>query len=218
MSSIFADNFPNPYSSPRAAALRASSACPRKRAGSVGIIFGGFVLLLGGYFTSNLFLISDLYHVGMGPGGEAIPSPLAAAFTTAPQQWGLYMACAAAFVAGAVMIGSQPFNPMAIVCYVMCPLVGMIYAIATPLRMVKKYAEAGRGLYLLVGSCLFITGATQLFRLYGQAHGGFAPIAASMMTEAGLAFVVGAGTQVPGDGLAGKCEHYRRAHRGRRAG
>ena len=182
------------------------------------MILGGFVLLLGGYFTSNLFLISDLYHVGMGPGGRAIPSPLAAAFTTAPQQWGLYVACAAAFVAGTVMIGSQPFNPMAIVCYVMCPLVGMIYAIATPLRIVKKYAEPVSGMSPAGGKLPVPSpGRHSSFGCMAR------PMAASLPSrppdDRGRAGVCGRlRTQVPGDGLAGKCEHYRRAHRGRRAG
>jgi hypothetical protein len=192
MSVVLADNISNPYTSPRASgAPLPAPAAPVTKPGSIGIVLGGFVLLLLGYFTSNLFLISDLYHIGMGPDGKAIPSPLAAVFTTAPQQWGMYALCAAAFVAGAVMIGSQRFNPMAVVCYVMCPLVGMIYLIASPLRIVKKNAELVAALYLLVGSCLAISGITQLLRLYGQNGGGFAPIAASMMTEAGLAFVVG---------------------------
>jgi hypothetical protein len=42
-----------------------------------------------------------------------------------------------------------------------------------------------------VGSCLTFTGATRLFLLYGNSNGSFAPVAASMMTEAGLAMILG---------------------------
>jgi hypothetical protein len=192
MSMPLLENFPNPYVSPRSAVTPvAAPAVQPIRPGSIGITVGGFVLLLLGYFASNLFVISDLYHIGFGPDGKVIPSPLASIASTAPQQWMLYAACAAAFVTGAVMIGSQSFNPLVAVCYIICPVVGIIYLVATPLRIVKKYAEPVAALYLLVGSCLVITGATQLLRLYGHATGGFAPVAASMMTEAGLAIVVG---------------------------
>ena len=34
-------------------------------------------------------------------------------------------------------------------------------------------------------------GTTRLFQLYGQPTDGFAPVVASMLTEVGLAFVVG---------------------------
>jgi hypothetical protein len=193
MSISFADAAQNPYASP---SLEASSApvetAPSPTPGSLAIIFPGFVLLLVGYFMSNLLLIGDLYHIGMGPQGQVVASPLAAICRTAPEQWLLYVLCAAAFVAGAVMIGSQRFNPMAVVCYVMCPIVGAIYLVGSPLRMAVKYAEIVATLYLLVGSCLAFTGLTQLLRLHQQSNNGFAPIAASMMTEAGLALVVGA--------------------------
>src|SRR5207249_1027047 len=141
-------------------------------------------------FTSNLFLVSDLYHVGFGPNGEVIPSPLALAFHTPAQLWMVYVAFAGAFVAGSVMLASQRFNPMAVVCYVMCPLAGAVYLIGSPLRIVQKYAEPVAALYLVIGSCLFCTGATRMFSLYGQVTNGFAPVAASMMTEVGLAFIV----------------------------
>jgi hypothetical protein len=91
-----------------------------------------------------------------------------------------------------VMIGSQPFNPTAIVCYMMCPLICMIFVVAWPLRVVRRYVEAVAACYLLVGSALLFTGATRLFLLYGNAGGSFEPVLASMMTEAGLAMVVGA--------------------------
>ena len=61
-----------------------------------------------------------------------------------------------------------------------------------PLRMVRKYAEIVAAGYLLVGSCLTCTGATRLVALYQRSSDGFAPILASMMTEAGLALVLGA--------------------------
>src|SRR4051794_8831488 len=178
MSTVLGPGISNPYASPLAAPSPAAIAvAPLAKTGSLGLVFGGFILLLLGYFASIL-LISDLYHVGFGSDGKAIPSPLAAIFTTVPLLWLAYFLCAAAFVAGAVMIGSQPFTPMAVVCYVMCPLVGMIYLIASPLRIVKRFAEPVAALYLLVGSCLVITGATQLLRLYGQVGGSFAPVAA----------------------------------------
>jgi hypothetical protein len=192
MSNVFADVIPNPYVSPRLETAPASAPVAAvAKPGSIGMILGGFVLVLVGYLMSNIFVISDLYHVGFGPDGKVIPSPFASVFSTAPQQWTLYFVCATAFIAGAVMIGSQPFNPLVVVCYVMCPLVGMIYLIATPLRIAKKYAEPIAAAYLLIGSCLVFTGATRMFLLYGQAAGGFAPVAASMMTEAGMALVLG---------------------------
>ena len=192
MSTVVADSFQNPYASPVPETRPAPATVPAEKPGSLGLIFGGFVLLLAGYFTSNLFLIFDLYHVPFGSDGQVIPSPLAAAASTAAQRWLLYVVCASAFVSGAVMIGSQRFNPMAVVCYVMCPLIGLIYLIASPLRMARKHAEAVATVYLLIGSCLAFTGGIQLFRLYGLPTNGFAPVGASLMTEAGLVLIVGA--------------------------
>lgn len=192
MSVVIAEIVENPYASPSVESRSTPiTATPVTKPGSLAIILAGFVLLLAGYFTSNLFLIADLYHIGFGPNGKVIASPLAAAFNTPAQQWMLYVAFAAAFIAGAVMIGSQRFNPMAVVCFVMCPLAGGVYLIASPLRIAQKHAEPVAALYLLVGSCLFCTGATRMFLLYGQNTNGFAPVAASMMTEVGLALVVG---------------------------
>jgi hypothetical protein len=183
----------NPYASPRATPAPAPAApAADTRPGSLVLILLGFVLVLVGYFTSNFFLISDLYHVGFGPGGKEIPSPFAPVFNTPALQWMLYLASASAFVAGAVMIGSQRFNPLAVVAYIMCPLIGIIHLLGAPLRIAKKYAEAVAAVYLLIGSALAFTGATQMFRLYGLADPGIAPVGASLLTEVGLAFVVGA--------------------------
>jgi hypothetical protein len=192
MSTAFAESFQNPYASPAPESRPAPAAIPAEKPGSIAIFFAGFILLLGGYFTSNIFLIADLYHVPFGPNGKAIPSPFAASFSTAPQQWMLYAACAAGFVAGVILIGSQRFNPMTLVACIMCPLVGLIILIASPLRIARKYAEPVAAVYLLIGSCLAFTGLTQMFRLYGAANDGFAPVAASLMAEAGLAFIIGA--------------------------
>jgi hypothetical protein len=191
MSAVLADSVPNPYAMPRVATIPASAPVQASKPGSLGIIFSGFVLLLLGYFTSNLLVISELYKIGMGPDGSS-PPPLAALELTPAQGWMFYIASAAAFVAGAVMVGSQRYNPIAIVCYVMCPLVGLIYAVASPLRMVRKYSEIVAAGYLLVGSCLACTGATRLLALYQRPNDGIAPVLASMMTEAGLALVLGA--------------------------
>jgi hypothetical protein len=193
MSVALADLADNPYASPSAVAAPAPAApAADARPGSLVLIVVGFVLVLVGYITSNFFLISDLYHVGFGPGGKEIPSPFAPVFSTPALQWMLYLASASAFVAGAVMIGSQRFNPLAVVAYVMCPLIGIIHLVGAPLRIAKKYAEAVATVYLLIGSCLAFTGATQMFRLYGLADPGMAPVGASLLSEVGLAFVVGA--------------------------
>ena len=105
---------------------------------------------LGGYFVSNIFLISDLYKVGFGPNGEVIPSPFAQNLQTPFQQWTLYIVSAAATVAGFVMIGSQRQNPVAIMCYVMCPLVAVAYFVGWPLRAVQRNAAPVAALYLAV--------------------------------------------------------------------
>src|SRR5262245_375347 len=168
MSTTFADAFENPYASPSSTPKAPPAPAPAAKAkpGSLAIIFPGFILLLVGYLCSNLFLISDLYQVGFGPGGKVIPSPFAMAFQTPAQQWMVYLATASAFVAGAVMFGSQRFNPITVVCYMMCPLAGAIFLIASPLRIVQKYAEPVAAIYLLIGSCLVFTGATRMFLLY----------------------------------------------------
>src|SRR4029079_7825428 len=90
MSAVLADSVSNPYATPRIEAAPAPVAAPAKKPGSLGMIFGGFVLLLLGYFTSNLLLISDLYKIGIGPNGQPVPSPFAMATTTPAVQWLLY--------------------------------------------------------------------------------------------------------------------------------
>jgi hypothetical protein len=192
MSTFLANQFPNPYASPQPQFAPASKpASPANKPGNVGLVLGGIALLFAGF--SNILVISDLYHMPMGPDQEFIPSPFAPLFTTPAQQWTFYVICAAAFVAGAVMIGSQNFNWQVVVAYVMFPVVVLIYLISMPLRMAQKHADIVAAGYLLIGSCLAFTGGTQLFLLYGTRTDGSAPIGASMMTEVGLAFIAGAG-------------------------
>lgn len=191
MSVPSADLLPNPYASPEFAAAEEATTPQPARHGSIPLILTGFFLLLLGYLTSNLFAIADLYGLGMSPDGEAIPSPLSMVFTTAFQRWMFYLATGAAFVSGAVLLGSQRFNPITVVCYVMCPLAGVAFLVASPLREIKKFAEPVAALYLLVGSALAFTGGTQLFLLYGNSQGSFAPVLASMMTQVGTAMIIG---------------------------
>ena len=160
--------------------------------GSLGIIFLGFVLLLGGYFVSNFFAISDLYQLGLGPSGEVLPSPFADTFTTPAQKWMLYVGSALAAVLGLVMIGSQKYNPMAAVCYFMCPLVGITFLVAWPLRAAQKHAVATAAAYLAVGTCLAAIGVMRLTALYGQSSVGFDVVTGSMLAEVGFACALGA--------------------------
>lgn len=192
MSSPTADYFANPYAAPQDAPIVAEVVETPARPGSLGLILGGFVLLLVGYLTSNLFAIADLYGLGMGPGGQQIPSPLAGVFTTPLEQWLFYLLTASAFIAGAVMLSSQRWNPLAAVCYIMCPIAGAVYFVGWPLRSVQRYAEQVAAVYLLVGSALAFTGGTRMFLLYGNPRGNFAPVIASLMTEVGVALMVGA--------------------------
>lgn len=161
--------------------------------GSFLIVSLGFVLLLGGYFVS-IFIISDLYQVGFGPNGEAIPSPFAASLETPIQQWMLYGVSALATIAGLIMIGSQRFNPFAAVAYIMCPLVGMTFLVGWPLRAVKAdgVAVAVVGIYLATGSCLAAVGIMRLVSLYGEPGGAFGAVGGSIMAQAGLALAFGA--------------------------
>jgi hypothetical protein len=193
MSTYVADSASNPYASPSPVESLAPAEAATPAPGSLAIIFPGFLLLFVGYITSNLFLIGDLYHLSIGPNDQAVASPFSLIAHSPLEQWLLYTLCAMAFVAGAVMVGSQRLNPAAIVCYVMCPIVGAVFMIGSPLRIAVKHAEIVATLYLLVGSCLAFTGIAQLLRLYQQANNGFDPIVASMMTEAGLALLIGAG-------------------------
>src|SRR5438105_881158 len=115
----------NPYASPTIDAAREPAAArPAAKPGSVAIVLSGLVLLLVGYFTSNLLVMAELYDIDWGPGASNAPSPFASVLPTAMHQWLAYAVAAAAFVVGAVMVGSQRFNPMTIVVYVMCPLAG----------------------------------------------------------------------------------------------
>jgi hypothetical protein len=194
MSSGFATAATNPYATPQclSEAADASPAAAKTKHGSLAIVFAGFLLVLGGYFTSNIFLIADLYHVPFGPNGKVLSSPFAATFSTPAQQWMLYGACAAATIAGCIMVGSQAFNPLAAVAYIMCPLMAGIYLVASPLRIAQKWAFPVATFYLAVGSCLAGTGIIRLGNLYGQPGSGFEPVGASMLTEVGLALFVGA--------------------------
>ena len=191
MSAPSADLLANPYASPELAPIEAS-AKPAPEHGSVILIMAGFFLLLVGYLTSNLFAIADLYGLGMGPEGETVPSPLSLVFTTPFQRWMFYIVSGAAFIGGAVLLGSQRFNPVTVVCYVMCPLAGFAFLVASPLREIKKFAEPIAALYLLIGSALAFAGITQLYLLYGTNNGSFVPVLASMMTQVGMALAIGA--------------------------
>ena len=183
----------NPYASPQSCVdcqpMPADSAKPAP--GSLFAILGGFALLLVGYLTSNLLVISDLYHIGFGPDGD-VPSPLALVFKTPGQQWAMYCLSAGATIAGCILFGSQRYNPLAIVCYLMCPLACFVFLIATPLRLARKLALPVAAIYLAVGGCLSGIGMMRLFSLYGQPEPGFAPVLASMATQVGLALAIGA--------------------------
>jgi hypothetical protein len=183
----------NPYASPQPCAdsRPAPAEAAKPAPGSLFAILGGFALLLVGYFTSNLLVISDLYHIGFGPDGD-IPSPLAAFFKTPGQQWAMYCLSAAATIAGCILFGSQRYNPLAIVCYIMCPLACLVFLIASPLRLAKKLALPVATVYLIVGGCLSGIGMMRLFSLYGQPESDFAPVLASMATQVGLALAIGA--------------------------
>jgi len=184
----------NPYASPQVCETphRAQLQQEKPQPGSLALILGGFFMLLIGYLTSNLFVIGDLYHLAFGPDNQHIASPFAALFSSPAQEWGLYCLCAGATIAGCVMFGSQRYNPLAIVCYMMCPIASLIFLVAAPLRLARKTALPVAAIYLAVGGCLAGTGITQLVSLYGRPNLNFEPPLASMMAEVGLAFVVGA--------------------------
>ena len=183
----------NPFVAPQTEPDYVSSSRDIKsvKSGSFAIVSLGFVLLLGGYFVSNFFMISDLYQVGFGPNGEVIPSPFAANFHTPFQQWMLYGVSALATIAGLVMIGSQRFNSIVAVCYIMCPLVAIAYLVGWPLRTVQT-AVAVVAVYIAFGSCLTAVGIMRLVDLYGQPSGASGAFTGSMMTQAGLALALGA--------------------------
>jgi hypothetical protein len=190
MSTHVAD-FENPYASPQSNPIAAELAAPAERPGSLLLIIGGFVLLLVGYLASNLFAIADLYGLGMGPNDEQIPSPLASVLTTPAQQWIFYFVTGSAFVAGAVMLGSQRFNPLAVVCYVMCPIAGLVFMAGWPLRTAKRGTDVVAAGFLLLGSVLAFTGGTRLYLLYGHSQGSFEPVGASLLCQIGVALMIG---------------------------
>ncbi|MCI0358120.1 MAG: hypothetical protein L0211_06540 [Planctomycetaceae bacterium] len=181
----------NPYASPAPTPEPAPAEQPKPQPGSLAIIFPGFILLLVGYLTSNVFAVADLYHVGFGPQGEFIPSPFASAFTTPLAQWLFYAVAAGAAIAGCVVVGSQKFNPMAVVIFVMCPIVGLVFLAGAPLRMAGRFATPIAVVYLAVGTCLAGAGIMRLVSLYGQTINDAAPMLASILTEVGLALLVG---------------------------
>ncbi|HEX5103903.1 MAG TPA: hypothetical protein VFV87_08845 [Pirellulaceae bacterium] len=184
----------NPYASPPLdePIIRAELADEKPKPGSLPLIFLGFILLLVGYLASNIFAIADLYQIGFGPGGEVIPSPLADVFSTPGWQWLFYGICAAATIAGCILIGSQNFNPLVAVIFIMCPLVAVVYLLAMPLRMAQKWTVPMAATYLMIGTCLAGVGISRLIGLYGQAGLNFEPILASLLTEIGLALLGGA--------------------------
>lgn len=159
--------------------------------GSVPVIVIGGVLFIFGYICSNVFAIADMYHVGLGTYGEFVPSPLASAFKTPLEQWLVYALAAAAVVAGCVLIGSQNYHPAAVVCFILCPLMGLVFAVGMPLRSAWRFAVPAATAYVGVGTCLAGAGVMHLMNLYGRLHVGFEPIVASLLLEGGLAMVIG---------------------------
>jgi hypothetical protein len=191
----FADSPPNPYVSPLpdVPIVQAELVDDKPKLGSLSIIAVGFGLLLIGYLSSNVFAIADLYQVGFGPDGEVIPSPFAAFFGDKPAaQWLFYAVCASAAIGGCILIGSQNFNPLVGVIFVMCPLVGLVFLVATPLRIARKYVVPVAAIYLMIGTCLAGVGLLRMIGLYGQAGLNFEPILASLMLQIGLAMLGGA--------------------------
>ena len=144
-------------------------------------IFCGTVLLLLGYIASDIFVISDLYHIS-----EFTPTPLSAALTTSSQQWGGYAIATAILVWGAVLIGSAPFNSQAMICYIMCPIAAAACLIGSPLRAAQKYARQVAFVYVSIGVCVAVSGIMQLLALYGQFDAGLSPITASVLAQVGI--------------------------------
>jgi hypothetical protein len=185
----------NPYASPPAEEpiIRAELAKLEPQPGSLVIIFPGFILLLVGYLASNIFAIADLYQVGFGPGGEVIPSPFAGALGEGPAgAWLLYGLFATAAVAGCILVGSQNFNPLTAVLFMMCPLVALVFLAAMPLRIAQKHVIPVAAAYLMVGTCLAGAGLMRMISLYGEVGLDFQPILASLMLQIGLAMLGGA--------------------------
>jgi hypothetical protein len=90
------------------------------------------------------------------------------------------------------MIGSQNFNPMAVVMYMLCPIVGLVFLAATPLRVARRWAVPIATVYLGLGTCLAGAGVMRLINLYGQPNLILEPLIASLMTEVGYALLGGA--------------------------
>ena len=189
-----ANSLLNPYDSPPAVEpiIQAELVESRPQHGSLAIIFAGFGLLLVGYLASNIFAIFDLYHIGIGPDGEPIPSPLAELCPTPEFLWLFYGFFACATITGCLMIGSQNFNPLVAVIFFMCPIVGLVFLAATPLRMVRKHVVPVAAIYLMIGTCLAGVGLMRMIGLYGQFGHDFQPILASLMFQAGLSMLAGA--------------------------
>jgi hypothetical protein len=182
----------NLYDSPSAPLHLAANIEPQAyERGSVPVIVIGGVLFLFGYICSNVFAIADLYHVGLGTYGEFVPSPIASAFKAPLEQWLIYALAAAAVVAGCVLIGSQNYHPAAVVCFILCPLMGLVFAMGMPLRSAWRHAVPAATAYVGVGTCLAGAGVIHLMNLYGRLHVGFEPIVASLLLEGGLAMVIG---------------------------
>jgi hypothetical protein len=182
----------NPYDSPSAPVYPTAISEPQAyERGSVPVIVIGGVLFIFGYICSNVFAIADLYHVGLGTYGEFVPSPLSSAFNSPLELWLIYALAAAAVVAGCVLIGCQNYHPAAVVCFILCPLMGLVFAVGMPLRSAWRYAVPAATAYVGVGTCLAGAGVMHLVNLYGRLHVGFEPIVASLLVEAGLAMVVG---------------------------
>jgi len=181
----------NPYASPTPDASPAPVQPAASQHGSLACIIPGFLLLLVGYLASNVLAIADLYHVGFGPDGQFIPSPLAGVFTTPFLQWLFYALTASAAIAGCVLVGSQNFNPMVVVCYVMCPLVGLVFLLGLPLRIAGRFAAPIATIYLAIGTCLAGAGLMRLVSLYGRPNLEFEPMLASLLAESGVALLAG---------------------------
>jgi hypothetical protein len=148
--------------------------------------------LLVGYLAGNIFAVFDIYQIGMGPDGEPVPSPLSELCPTPALQWLFYGLCAAATVAGCILLGSQNFNPLCAVIFFMCPIAGLVFLFASPLRMARKHAVGVAAVYLMIGTCLAGVGLTKLIGLYGQPGLEFQPMLFSLMFQAGLAMLGGA--------------------------
>ena len=194
MQTTTAPSLLNPYASPvgDVPVIQAELVENKPQHGSLAIIFLGFVLLLVGYLAGNIFAVFDLYQISMGPDGEPMPSPLAELCPTPASQWLFYGLCAAATVAGCILLGSQNFNPLCAVIFFMCPIAGLVFLLASPLRMVRKHVVPVAAIYLMIGTCLAGVGLTKLIGMYGQPGLEFEPILFSLAFQAGLAMLAGA--------------------------